>query len=282
MNEYEPEDQEPRPPEEVIPIPGSDEEDMNPPDPPELDARPSDASRSPEFKRAKNILDRKAGLPLFTAEEWNKDDFWINKLVMVEEKQVKVQQLFQEAEQLLTMEFEIPLDSHRSRQAFARHPSAFLVKKTRYSEVHYGKLSLEHKALLDKAKAKEVSSFIQNLNDKEIKEALGSGRILRARWVLVWKPTLPEDVEEVLQDVQNNQKTVYTKDGLKKAKARIVLLGHEHPDLGSAKFKTSSPVQSGLARHLLFQMVVQHDWLLEGHLAARSCDSLLADTAYSC
>ena len=100
MNEYEPEDQEPRPPEEVIPIPGSDEEDMNPPDPPELDARPSDASRSPEFKRAKNILDRKAGLPLFTAEEWNKDDFWINKLVMVEEKQVKFQQLFQEAEQL--------------------------------------------------------------------------------------------------------------------------------------------------------------------------------------
>ena len=101
-------------------------------------------------------------------------------------------------------------------KAFARHPSAFLVKKTRYSEVHYGKLSLEHKALFDKAKAKEVSSFIQNeavrkcLNDKEIKEALGSGRILRARWVLVWKPSPPEDVDEVLQGVQNNQKTVYT------------------------------------------------------------------------
>ena len=130
----------------------------------------------------------------------------------------------------------------------------------RDSEVHYGKLSLEHKALFDKTKAKEVSSFIQNeavrkcLNDKEIKEALGSGRILRARWVLVWKRTPPEDVDEALQDVQNNQKTVYTKDGLKKVKARIVLIAYEHPDLGSAEFKTSSPVQSGLARNLLYQM----------------------------
>ena len=35
-------------------------------------------------------------------------------------------------------------------------------------------------------------------------------------------------------------------------------------DLGSAEFKTSSPVQSGLARSLLYQLVVQHDWLLEG------------------
>ena len=67
------------------------------------------------------------------------------------------------------------------------------------AEVHFGKLSPEHRQLFTNAKAKEVSSFVKNeaprkcLNEQEVKEALGSGRILRARWVLVWKPTPPED-----------------------------------------------------------------------------------------
>ena len=74
----------------------------------------------------------------------------------------------------------------------------------------------------------------------------------------------PEDRQEALQDAQSNEKTVHTRDGAKKAKARIVLLGFEHPDVGSSDYKTASPVQSVLARNMLYQMACQHDWQLEG------------------
>ena len=102
------------------------------------------------------------------------------------------------------------------------------------------------------------------INDDEAREAMSSGRIVRARWVLTWKLNPPEDVEEAKKDAKNNPKSVNQADGSRKAKARIVLLGYEHPSVGSADFKTASPVQSCLARNLLYQMVCQHGWNLEG------------------
>jgi hypothetical protein len=81
---------------------------------------------------------------------------------------------------------------------------------------------------------------------------------------LTWKLIPPEDRQEAVQNARSNKETVHTNDGLKKAKARIVLLGYEHPELGSSDYKTSSPVQSVIARNLLYQNVCQHDWFLEG------------------
>ena len=115
-----------------------------------------------------------------------------------------------------------------------------------------------------------MNSFLQNpavrkcLGDREIQEALGSGRILRARWVLTWKLIPPEDQQDTLKDARSNKETVHTRNGLKQTKARIVLLGYEHPELGSSGYKTSSPVQSVIARNLLYQNVCQHNWSLEG------------------
>ena len=171
---------------------------------------------------------------------------------------------------LLRMEWDVDLSTNRQRKMLEKNPAAFMVKKMRDSEVIYGKLPAEQKLLFDRAKGKEVSSFISNeavrkcLDDAEVAEALGSGRILRARWVLTWKLIPPEDLASATKDAQTNPKTVHTSDGRKKAKARIVLLGFEHPDAGSPDFKTSSPVQSGLARNLLYQMTCQHGWKLEG------------------
>ena len=91
-----------------------------------------------------------------------------------------------------------------------------------------------------------------------------SGRILHAGRVLTWKLLPPEELANAARDAQNNPKTVRTLDGKRKAKAGIVLLGFEHPDAGSPDFKTSSPVQSGLALNLLYQMTCQHGWKLEG------------------
>ena len=44
-----------------------------------------------------------------------------------------------------------------------------------------------------------------------------------------------------------------TKEGDKKAMARIVLLGYEHLELGSLSYKSYSPAQSVIARNLLCQ-----------------------------
>ena len=61
-----------------------------------------------------------------------------------------------------------------------------------------------------------------------------------------------ESLAEALKDVTEKQ-TLHlfsTKDGCKKGKARIVLLGSEHPDLLSETHKTSSPVQDAPGHEL--------------------------------
>ena len=173
--------------------------------------------------------------------------------------------------EVLTMEFDLEFISNRNRKHFLHNPAAFfLVKKIRDTEVNFGKLSSEHQKLCTCTKAKEVSSFISNeavrryLDDAEIKLADDTGRILRARWVLTWKLVFPQDQASAEKDGKENASTVHTRDGHRKAKARIVLLGYEHPTLGEASYRTSSPVCSVLGRNLMYQVVCQRDWRLEG------------------
>ena len=196
---------------------------------------------------------------------------WLHAAVAEEDQQWNLFQSFlHSAKDMLAIEIDVDFNHRRSKKDFINNPTAFLVKKLRDSEVVFSKLRNEHKNLFTRAKAKEVNSFLQNqavrkrLGDREIQEALGWGRILRARWVLTWKLIPPEDQQEARKDACSNKETVHTNGGLKKAKARIVLLGYEHPELGSTDYKTSSPVQSVLARNLLYQNVCQHDWSLEG------------------
>eukprot|EP00434_Breviolum_minutum_P013481 symbB.v1.2.011883.t2/scaffold806.1/size231046/10 len=117
---------------------------------------------------------------------------------------------------------------------------------------------------------KEVSSFLRTaavrrcLDEEELREAKHSGRILKSRWVLVWKSVPDESREEALEDVRSNPRTTHRKDGTKKAKARIVVLGYQHPDLLDPETSTTAPVQSQIMRHLSFQVVAQRKWTLEG------------------
>ena len=64
-------------------------------------------------------------------------------------------------------------------------------------------------------------------------------------------------------DRQNNESTTYTADLSRKAKARIVLLGFQHPDLESPDFRTTAPVQSQLMKHLSLVLCAQREWKLE-------------------
>ena len=168
------------------------------------------------------------------------------------------------------MELSLDFSSSRQKKMFQHNPQAYLVKKMAGSEVVFRKLTESDKELFRRAKQSEVSSFIKSeavrrcLSYEEQQKAQNSNRVLRARWVLTWKGVPEESREEALQDVRTNSETVHRPDGAQKAKARIVVLGFEHPDLVTQDFNTTAPVQSQLMKHLSLSMVAQRGWLLEG------------------
>ena len=153
---------------------------------------------------------------------------------------------------------------------FLNNPVAFLAKKLNNAEVVYRRLSEEDKKLFTNAKAAEVSSFLKTaavrrcLSHEENLQAQNSGRVLKARWVLVWKAIPGEDRSKALDlRAADPDNTTVNADGTQKAKARIVVLGFQHPDLASTTFRSSAPVQSQLMRNLALFVTSQRNWVLE-------------------
>ena len=175
-----------------------------------------------------------------------------------------------ETDEAYVFDLELDWSSNRQRKMFLRDPSAYLVKKINSSEVVYRKLSDEDRKLFDHAKASEVSSFIKTaavrrcLSVEEAKRAPQSDRVLRARWVLTWKQIPAESRAEALEEKTSKPDSAVHPSGDYKAKARIVVLGFEHPDLVSSTFRSSAPVQSQLMRNLSLLLTAQKGWTLEG------------------
>ena len=171
---------------------------------------------------------------------------------------------------VLVMHIDVEPETNTKKKALLRNPVLYMAKKLNNSEVSLQRLSNLEKVLFQRAKMKEVNSFLKNsavrkcLDDAEVREAYGSGRILKARWVLTWKPIPPDERDEALQDSHNNPDTVVNPQATKKAKARIVLLGFQHPSLTDRNFKTAAPVQSGLGRSLLYFLSVVNQWEICG------------------
>ena len=211
---------------------------------------------------------------------------WVEQLehdAFLEQQEFTIYDAMMDSEDCLSITFDIEAPSHRQQKALERNPILFLVRKMANSEVTLHKLSEGDRHLFERAKAKEVQSFLKNeavrkcLNQEEIREAYGSGRIVKARWVLTWKLVPPEETEDSKKDSVSNPQTLNTKDGKRKAKARIVLLGFQHPSLLDPSFKTSAPVQSMIGRNLIYlppistsPMEARRTW---------SSNRILADTA---
>eukprot|EP00439_Symbiodinium_sp_Y106_P001694 s8914_g1.t1 len=202
-----------------------------------------------------------------------KDENWVEVLYKEAEMELKfdIYDAMAETEIFLKVEFDLEAPtSRREKKLLENNPQLYLVKKMKDAEVALSKLPAHERPLFARAKAKEVDSFVKNeavrrcLSDQEVREAYETKRIVKARWVLTWKLVPPEDQEEAKKDAATNTQTVHTKDGTRKAKARIVLLGFQHPNLLDPSFKTASPVQSSLGRNLLYAMSAQHQWSLEG------------------
>lgn len=84
------------------------------------------------------------------------------------------------------------------------------------------------------------------------------------RWVLTWKPVYPAEPPK------GTGPHVVSKEGDRKAKARVVIIGFRHPDLiakhhvtGRPILQISSPTISRLGRHTLLQAVAFDKHVLE-------------------
>ena len=178
--------------------------------------------------------------------------------------------LQQTDDEVIKICFDLELSTHRQRKMLERQPVLFLAKKLSGAEVQVQRLSDYDRELFQRAKAKEVNSFLKNeavrkcLSNDEVRRAYDSNRIIKARWVLTWKCTSPDELEQAKREATTDPETVLSKDGSRKAKARIVLLGFQHPSLLDRSFKTSAPVQSMIGRNLIYLLAVQEQWEIHG------------------
>ena len=143
--------------------------------------------------------------------------------------QMGLQAALQEVQEGYVFEIELDFTSNRQKKQFQRNPEMFLAKKLNSSEVHWENLNQEERRLMNNAKGGEVSSFLKTqavrccLTYEEQQEAQQSDRVLRARWVLVWKPVPEVDRAQAKADrLANPDTTVYDENLTRKAKARIV------------------------------------------------------------
>ena len=130
-------------------------------------------------------------------------------------------------------------------------------------EVRERLLTDEEKQEFREAKKGEWMSFVENIVvELALRSGVDPSRIIGSRWVLTWKN---------VDGKSSNSKT-------QKAKARLVLLGYQDPDLG--KYTRSSPTLTKTGRFLLFALMAQFMWqvfsldaknaFLAGDLSSRS------------
>ena len=121
---------------------------------------------------------------------------------------------------------------------------ASVAKRSR-SEVQVKSLSLEDRFLFDKAKDAELNCWLQTSALKPIlRKHLNPDQILRSRWVLTWKP---------LEDAPSEGPH-------RKAKARLVVLGFQDPQL--TEVVRDAPTLTREGRHTVLQAIASYQWVL--------------------
>ena len=136
-------------------------------------------------------------------------------------------------------------------------------------EINFRNLTPEDRKLVEESMARELSEVLSSkalalVKDKIPQEEIEK-RCIPMRWLLIWKPfDEPQDVSK------EPQPGVLRADGLSKAKARIVLIGYKHPDLGKRDERTgkqllptSSPTLSRMGRNTLLQSAALDKHTLE-------------------
>ncbi|CAK0842079.1 unnamed protein product, partial [Prorocentrum cordatum] len=112
------------------------------------------------------------------------------------------------------------------------------------TEVTHSKLAPGQQLEFDEAMRKEISQVIatkvlKRIAQEELTE-IDESRLLKMRWVLTYR---------------------YQEGGARKPKARLVILGYQHPSL--TELSTAALTPGKLARNMLFQVCAQHKFKLK-------------------
>ncbi|CAE7547481.1 RE1 [Symbiodinium sp. CCMP2592] len=139
-----------------------------------------------------------------------------------------------EPEESIMCAIELPVPEGENQwKRMRRDPTAWMAKGLRKQEVRYGKLDEKGRESFDAAKQAEVNQWIREAAARKIQGTVSKDRIMSMRWVLTWKDSGA-------------------------AKARIVIVGYQDPDLGS--LVSSSPTMSRRTRQLLYQQSTLRSW----------------------
>eukprot|EP00435_Cladocopium_sp_Y103_P071366 s617_g37.t1 len=115
-------------------------------------------------------------------------------------------------------------------------------EKRKRVEVNYRAQTPQDQALFDAAKSKEVKAWIDHGTVKRVaKGTLSADQVMRCRWILTWKSPAVGSTE-------------------RRAKARLVVLGFEDPQIQSVH--SDAPTLSKDARQLLLQQISSRRWKL--------------------
>eukprot|EP00434_Breviolum_minutum_P042887 symbB.v1.2.038193.t1/scaffold5827.1/size23306/2 len=127
--------------------------------------------------------------------------------------------------------------------------TAFLVSsaKKQRAEVKLKDLTESQKKEFEKAKEKEVDQWLSTGTVRAIlRDRIPAANILRSRWILTWK-----DVDEIeAKEIGQNRK----------AKARLVILGYEDPNL--TEIPRDSPTLQKESRSLIMQYCASQQWCI--------------------
>mgnify|MGYP001826004312 CR=1 FL=1 len=129
---------------------------------------------------------------------------------------------------------DIPLpESERDWSLFAQVQACYAVQQVRKAEVKWSTLDADGRAKFEKAKHAEIDQWLEEEAVKAVEGHIPRERVMRMRWVLTYKDTGA-------------------------AKARLVLIGFEDPDLD--RLVSSSPTMCRRTRQLVLQAAIQQGW----------------------
>ena len=138
-----------------------------------------------------------------------------------------------------------PKNKHQLRN-FAYHAQAFVSTQLRRQriEVTLNRLSQDEHDKFKTAKDKEVQQWLKYEVVKAVSKQhnIPEEQVMRMRWVCTWKP-------------EKNEQGEFT--GKNKAKARLVILGFQDPELGSPTQDTASPTPSRTSRQVFLTVCAQ-------------------------
>ena len=115
-------------------------------------------------------------------------------------------------------------------------------------EIKISNLSADDQFLFAKAKHKEISAWLKHGTVRKVSRGrIPEQAIMRCRWILSWKAA---NGTEKPSDVKNGQK----------AKARLVVVGFEDPDIG--ELSSDAPTLTKDGRQMVLQLVSSNRWEL--------------------